>query len=54
MLTGRPTAGQPTPSGETSEVRWVPLSDIGSYQMDPAMQLRVRHYAEQRSKPYLG
>lgn len=54
VLTGQPTGGQPTPSSETSEVRWVALSDISSYQMDPAMQLRVRHYAEQRTKPYLG
>jgi 8-oxo-dGTP pyrophosphatase MutT (NUDIX family) len=54
VLTGRPTGGQPAPSSETSEVRWVALSDISGYRMDPAMQLRVRHFAEHRDRPYLG
>jgi ADP-ribose pyrophosphatase YjhB (NUDIX family) len=54
VLTARATGGQPTPSAETSQVRWVPLADVGSYQMDPSMQLRVQHYAEHRDRPYLG
>src|SRR6266700_4863536 len=54
VLTARATGGQPTPSTETSEVRWVPLAEIGGYQMDPSMRLRVQHYAEHRDRPYLG
>jgi hypothetical protein len=54
VLTARATGGQPTPSSETSEVRWLPLDRIGEYQMDPSMRLRVQHYAERRDQPYLG
>ena len=54
VLTARATGGQPTPSAETSEVRWIPLSEVGSYQTDPSMRLRIQHYAERRDRPYLG
>jgi 8-oxo-dGTP pyrophosphatase MutT (NUDIX family) len=54
VLTARSTGGQPAPSSETSEVRWVSLDQIGDYQMDPSMRLRVQHYAERRDRPYLG
>jgi hypothetical protein len=54
VLIARATGGQPTPSAETSEVRWVPLAEVGRYQMDPSMRLRVQHYAERRDRPYLG
>jgi hypothetical protein len=54
VLTARPIGGQPTPSAETSEVRWVPLAEIGTYQMDRSMGMRIQHYAEHRDRPYLG
>src|ERR1039458_8790687 len=54
VLTARATGGQLTPSSETSEVRWVPLSEIAGYRMDPSMRLRVQHYAERRDRPYVG
>ena len=54
VLTARATGGQPTPSSETSEVRWVPLTELGNYQMDPSMRLRIQHYADRRDRPYLG
>jgi ADP-ribose pyrophosphatase YjhB (NUDIX family) len=54
VLTARATGGEPTPSTETTEVRWVALDDIGPYQIDPAMRLRIRHYAEHRAQPYIG
>ena len=54
VLTGRATGGRPTPSSETSEVRWVPLDEVDDYQMDPSMRLRVQHYAEHRDRPYIG
>lgn len=54
VLTARATGGQPRPSTETSEVRWVALDQVDRYQMDPSMRLRIRHYAERRTEPYLG
>ena len=54
VLTARATGGRPTPSNESSEVRWVPLSDFGAYRMDPSMQMRVQHYTEHHDRPYLG
>jgi ADP-ribose pyrophosphatase YjhB (NUDIX family) len=54
VLTARATGGQPTPSSETSEVRWVAIGDAEAYEMDPSMRLRVRHYAEHRDQPYIG
>jgi hypothetical protein len=32
----------------------VPLAEVGGYQMDPSMRLRIEHYAERRDRPYLG
>jgi ADP-ribose pyrophosphatase YjhB (NUDIX family) len=54
VLTGRATGGQPTPSSETSEVRWAAPDDLESYEMDRSMRLRVRHYAEHHDQPYIG
>jgi len=55
LLTGVPTGGQPTPSSESSEVRWVPREEIADYQVDRSMRLRIEHYLAGRSaSPYLG
>jgi 8-oxo-dGTP pyrophosphatase MutT (NUDIX family) len=54
VLTARAAGGQPTPSSETSEVRWVALDDLGAYNMDASMRLRVQHYLERREHPYIG
>lgn len=54
VLTARATGGQPTPSIETSEVRWVPVTSVEHYQMDTSMKLRIRHYAERRDQPHIG
>jgi ADP-ribose pyrophosphatase YjhB (NUDIX family) len=54
VLTARATGGQPTPSSETSEVRWAALATLEIYRMDQSMRLRVRHYAEHRDQPYIG
>jgi ADP-ribose pyrophosphatase YjhB (NUDIX family) len=54
VLTARATSGQPTPSSETTEVRWVAREDIGAYAMDASMRLRVTHYLEERAQPYIG
>jgi 8-oxo-dGTP pyrophosphatase MutT (NUDIX family) len=55
LLTGVATDGRPTPSSESSEVRWVPREDVAGYQMDRSMRLRLGHYLAARSgPPYLG
>jgi hypothetical protein len=54
VLTARATGGQPTPSTETSEVRWVPPGEVGTYQMDPSMRTRVQHLVERPDSPYIG
>jgi 8-oxo-dGTP pyrophosphatase MutT (NUDIX family) len=54
VLTTRASGGRPTVSSETSEVRWVPQAELGSYRMDPSMRLRVQHYLEHRDKPFIS
>jgi ADP-ribose pyrophosphatase YjhB (NUDIX family) len=54
VLTARATGGAPTPSSESSQVRWTAPADLDGYQMEASMRLRVRHYAEHRDKPYIG
>jgi len=54
VLTARAISGQPTASTETSEVRWVSHAAVVSYQMDQSMRLRIQHYLEHRTQPYLG
>ena len=55
LLTGVPTSGQPTPSSESSEVRWVPRDELLGYHLDRSMRLRIEHYLAGRSgSPYLG
>jgi 8-oxo-dGTP pyrophosphatase MutT (NUDIX family) len=54
VLTGRATGGTPTPSSESSDVRWVPRDDLGGYAMDRSMRLRLGHFLEGRVGPYLG
>jgi 8-oxo-dGTP pyrophosphatase MutT (NUDIX family) len=44
VLLGRPVGGEPTPSDESSEVRWVPPADLAGYTMGRAMRKRVDDY----------
>jgi 8-oxo-dGTP pyrophosphatase MutT (NUDIX family) len=55
VLTAVPVGGQPTPSDESSDVRWVPRDDLAGYQVDRSMKLRLEHYLAGRDgSPYLG
>lgn len=54
LLTARVTGGVPTPSDESSEVRWVAPGDLGEYSMDRSMRLRIGHFLEGLAGPYLG
>ena len=48
------TGGTPTPSEESSEVRWVARESLGGYAMDRSMRMRIGHFLEGRAGPYLG
>jgi len=55
VLTATATRGEPTPSSESTDVRWTPVADLPSYQMDRSMRLRVRHYLDSSTgQPYIG
>jgi len=54
VLTARAIGGQPTPSSESSEVRWIAPAELNRHQMDASMRLRVRHFTEHRDQPYIG
>ncbi|GAA4514096.1 NUDIX domain-containing protein [Actinoallomurus oryzae] len=51
VLTGRPVSGWPTPSSESSEVRWVPAAEIEGYTMDRAMRRRIARYLSPDNAP---
>ena len=53
LLTARPLGGEPTPSDESSEVRWVSRADIEGYTMDRSMSLRVRDFLDFPGSPRL-
>ena len=51
VLTARPLAGQPTPSSESSEVRWVPTSEILEHTMDRSMRIRINDFLAHSDAP---
>jgi ADP-ribose pyrophosphatase YjhB (NUDIX family) len=51
VLTARPLSGQPTPSDESSEVRWVPVSEVREYTMDRSMRIRIDDYLAHNKSP---
>jgi len=51
VLTGRPVTGRPTPSSESSEVRWVRAAEIDDYEMDRAMRKRIRRHLSPDNAP---
>ena len=53
LLTARPTGGAPTPSDETTEVRWVRPSEVTGYNMDRSMRMRIGHYLDRPAAPVL-
>jgi ADP-ribose pyrophosphatase YjhB (NUDIX family) len=52
-LTARPLSGQPTPSSESSEVRWVPVREVLDYTMDRSMRIRVSDYLDPKGSPVI-
>jgi len=55
VLTATATRGEPTPSSESSDVRWTPVADLSRYEMDRSMRLRLEHYlVSSTGQPYIG
>jgi len=54
VFTARPVGGEPTPSAESREVRWVESQGIGGLTMDRSMRMRIDRYLAGEEKPYLG
>ena len=51
VLTARPLGGQPTPSSESSDVRWVPASELPGYTMDRSMRIRINDFLARKETP---
>jgi ADP-ribose pyrophosphatase YjhB (NUDIX family) len=51
VLTARPVSGQPTPSSESSEVRWVKITMVREYTMDRSMRIRINDYLARKEFP---
>jgi len=54
LLTATATGGQPTPSSESSDVRWVKVGELAKYGMDRSMRMRVDQYLERRASPFIN
>ena len=53
VLTARPLSGQPTPSSESSEVRWIPVSEVSGLTMDRSMRIRINDYLDRKPSPVI-
>jgi 8-oxo-dGTP pyrophosphatase MutT (NUDIX family) len=54
VLTARPVSGQPTPSAESRDVRWVQPHDLAGYTMDQSMRKRVDDYLHGTGTPVIA
>jgi ADP-ribose pyrophosphatase YjhB (NUDIX family) len=53
VLTAKPIGGEPTPSDESTYVRWVDRDAVETYPMDRSMSMRVRHFLSGRDMAWL-
>ncbi|HEX6497763.1 MAG TPA: NUDIX domain-containing protein [Micromonosporaceae bacterium] len=51
---GRYLHGNPTPSDESAEVRWVSKEELDSLPIHPSMRLRIDHGYTRLTEPYIG
>jgi hypothetical protein len=51
VLTARALGGQPTPSSESSEVRWMPVAEVSGYTMDRSMRIRINDFLARSESP---
>jgi ADP-ribose pyrophosphatase YjhB (NUDIX family) len=50
----RYVSGEPTPSDESSEVRWISRESLDELPIHPSMRLRIDHGYERNGEPYIG
>ena len=53
VLTAQPLRGQPTPSIESSEVRWVPEAELLCYTIDRSMRIRINDFLSRNDSPVI-
>jgi ADP-ribose pyrophosphatase YjhB (NUDIX family) len=53
-LVGRMLDGYLRTSSESSEVRFVPTTDIPAYKVHQSIQMRINHYLDHRTVPYIS
>lgn len=53
-FTARVTGGELAISDESTELRFIEPADLGELPMHHTQRLRIRHFLEQRERPYLG
>ncbi|GHF64383.1 putative MutT/NUDIX-like protein [Streptomyces mashuensis] len=53
-FTARITGGTLAVSDESTELRFVPPAELDALPMHHTQRLRIRHYLERRTAPYLG
>ena len=51
VLTARARGGQPTPSSESSEVRWVPVPAVLRHTMDRPVRIRINDFLARGRPP---
>ncbi|MCC5580518.1 NUDIX domain-containing protein [Microtetraspora sp. AC03309] len=54
VVTARAVDGEPTPSDESREVRWVPREQVETLSMDRSMRMRIGHYLAGTGLSYIG
>jgi 8-oxo-dGTP pyrophosphatase MutT (NUDIX family) len=54
VFTARYLGGEPAVSRESRKVRWMCPDHVESLPVDRSMRLRIAHYLEHRTTPYLG
>jgi hypothetical protein len=53
VVTALPLSGQPTPSSESSEVRWGPEAELPGYTMDRSMRIRINDFLSRSDSPVI-
>lgn len=53
VLIARPIGGKPTTSDESTDVRWIALSEASELAMDPSMRRRLEHHSSGSADPHL-
>jgi 8-oxo-dGTP pyrophosphatase MutT (NUDIX family) len=54
VFAARPVGGSPTTSAESTEVRWVPVAEVGGLEMDRSMRMRLDHFLASPRDIHLG